>query len=156
MRGSVLAVVAAFAVGMASSGASARCLLPVLVKTDAVEAAKYLYANETLVIDGIVRELPRGDESLFQRVEVVRYLKGEGPKSIDIWPGPRRPTRHDILNVDAWGRIDAPDGARVVTALRETPYGWTVGECAYQALSVPGVETALREGRIVMPDAGKE
>ncbi|MBB4632446.1 hypothetical protein [Sphingosinicella soli] len=145
MRKRCLAAAAFVAAAGFSGAAEARCVLPILVQRDADEAAEYVLASEALVIDGIVRELPRGDGTLFQRIEVIRYLKGKGADSIDIWPGPRKPTRHDILNTDDWGRIDAPAGSRVVTALRQTPYGWTVGECAYQALAVPGVEGALRE-----------
>ena len=145
MRRRWLAAAAFLAAAGFSGAAAARCVLPILVQRDADEAAKYVFANEALVIDGIVRELPRGDGTLFQRVEVIQYLKGKGPEAIDIWPGPGKRTRHEILNTDDWGRIDAPAGARVVTALRQTPYGWTVGECAYQALAVPGVESALRE-----------
>lgn len=155
MRKQALAAVAAIVATALSTDAAARCVLPVLVQRDAEEAARYLYQNEALLIDGIVRELPRGDGTLFQRIEVIRYLKGKGPESIDIWPGPNKPTRHEILNTDEWGRIDSPAGSRVVTALRQTPYGWTVGECAYQALAVPGVETALRDGRIGEPKPEK-
>lgn len=144
MRKRWLAAAAFLAAAGFSGTAAARCVLPILVQRDADEAAKYVLASEALVIDGIVRELPRGDGTLFQRIEVIAYLKGKGAESIDIWPGPGKPTRHDILNTEDWGRIDAPAGARVVTALRQTPYGWTVGECAYQALAVPGVEAALR------------
>jgi len=138
--------------GLTSGEAAARCILPVLVAKDATEAAKYIHDREDIIVDGIVKELPRGDQSLFQRIEILQYLKGEGPEAIDIWPGPGKPQKHIILeNTDEWGRIDAPAGARVVTALRRTPYGWTVGECAYQALAVPGVEDALRNGRWVTP-----
>ncbi len=145
MRKRWLAATAFLVAAGFTGSAAARCVLPILVQRDADEAAKFLIAGEALVIDGIVRELPRGDGSLFQRIEVIQYLKGKGPESIDIWPGPGKRTRHEILNTDDWGRIDAPAGSRVVTALRQTPYGWTVGECAYQALAVPGVETVLRE-----------
>ena len=124
--------------------ASARCVLPEYVSRDAEAAARYLLDNEHVVMEAIVRELPRGDQSLFQRVEVLRYVKGSGPLMLDIWPGPAKRATHEILNTDEWGRIDAPTGARVVTALRRTPFGWTVGECAYQALAVPGVGDVLR------------
>lgn len=141
----------ALAVVVAGTGvagqASARCVLPAEVSGDAQLAAIYLHDSMPIIADGIVHELPRGDGTLFQRIEIIQYLKGKGPAAIDIWPGPGKPTRHDIINDDTWGRIDAPDGARVVTALKESPFGWTIGECAYQALVVPGVEDALRTGR---------
>lgn len=135
-----------------SGNAAARCILDAHVARDAMEAAKYIHTTEEIIVDGIVRELPRGDDTLFQRIEIIQYLKGKGPQAIDIWPGPPRRQKHDIVNVTDWGRIDAPDGARVVTALKSTPFGWTVGECAYQALAVPGVEDALRNGRWLMTD----
>ena len=132
---------------MWSAAATARCVLPEYVAKDAEEAAKYLHAREYIIVDGVVHELPRGDSSLFQRIKVLRYLKGIGPQAVDLWPGPEKPKKHMILNADAWGRIDAADGARVVAALKKTPYGWTIDECAYQALAVPGVDDALRNAR---------
>ena len=157
MGARILLAAAFTAAGVCAAPAAARCILPELVASDAIEAAKFLHGAEDLIIDGIVKELPRGDNSLFQRIIVVRYLKGEGPQAIDIWPGPGKPIKHVILdNTDEWGRIDAPAGARVVTALRKTPYGWTVGECAYQALAVPGVEDALRDGRWVVREGQGE
>jgi hypothetical protein len=140
----------AFGLLAAGSGeAAARCVLPEYVMRDAQRAAEYLLDSEDVVIDGIVRELPRGDQTLFQRLEVRRYLKGSGPMAVDIWPGPGKRSTHTILDTDEWGRIDAPHGARVMTALKRTPFGWTVGECAYQALAVPGVEDALRDAEWV-------
>jgi hypothetical protein len=136
---------------LVAGAAEARCVLPEHVARDATEAARYLHGSEDLIVEGIVRELPRGDDTLFQRIEIINYIKGKGPMAIDIWPGPPRPRRHDIINTDEWGRIDAPAGSRVVTALKATPFGWTVGECAYQALAVPGVEDALRNGRWIVP-----
>lgn len=162
IRCSGLLLLAANAVSVRPAGAT--CEIPPHIAKDPEAIAAHVFSRDSLLVDGHMQVLPRGDGTTFWRITVNQYLKGKGPKIIDVFPlktrkrpsavrtplatsnPPRQAKPADAVATGVADRTTRRQRSLNVFALRETPLGYRPGHCFSDVLHTPGVATALRSG----------